>query len=356
MEKAMQEDRIYCMNSFLMYRFTVDGERCFSKEFLPYYLAFPADRAPVGTGEELIAELRRILSERCRGRKCALALSGGIDSAILLALVPENTVCYTFRCVVPGMQVTDETRQAETYLRFARPELEHRIVEIFWEDFRNNIDGLLRHKGAPTHSIEVQCYKAAMQAKRDGCDLMIFGETADCIYGGHSQLLSRDWTFDEFLRRWSFVWPEEVLREPLILSDPIRPFLRENGLIDVPAFLNDFEAEPSLNFYWNACACAEIELLAPYSHTIRRDPLDIERVRRGENKYIVREAFAKLYPAFTIPPKTPMPRAMNEWLADWAGPVRREFLPGCVKDMTGDQKWLVWVLERFLDLIEGKNG
>ena len=47
-----------------------------------------------------------------------------------------------------------------------------------------------------------------------------------------------------------------------------------------------------------------------------------------------------------------MPRAVDQWLDDWSGPEREEFLPNCVYNMSGDQKWLLWALESFLNLLE----
>ena len=347
----MEIDRAYCMSSFLMYRTTVDRNKCYSDRFSPFYVKFPSDRTPINTSDELLDRLSSVIEEKTKGKKCALALSGGIDSAILLQLMPENTVAYTFKCVVPGIKVTDESETAKEYIKFARPELEHKVVPIYWEDFEEYTPSLLAHKGEPTHSIEVQIYKAALQAKADGCEIFIFGETADCIYGGHSQLLSRDWTFGEFVDRWSFVMPHHVLREPMMILDPIKKY-EKDGYIDVPHFLTYFESEPSLNFYMDACDLAGIDILAPYAHTIMGSELDLERVRKGENKYIVRDLFKKLYPNFTIPKKTPMPRATNEWFKDWKGPIRDEFIPHCTDSMTGDQKWLVWCLEKFLNIID----
>lgn len=40
---------------------------------------------------------------------------------------------------------------------------------------------------------------------------------------------------------------------------------------------------------------------------------------------------------------------MNEWFKDWAGPTREEFLPNSTAKLTGDQKWLLWCLEKFLN-------
>ena len=55
-------------------------------------------------------------------------------------------------------------------------------------------------------------------------------------------------------------------------------------------------------------------------------------------------------------PKTPMPRPMSQWLANWEGPKREEFIPNSIRDLTGDQKWLVYVLEWFLNLLEEWNA
>ena len=83
-------------------------------------------------------------------------------------------------------------------------------------------------------------------------------------------------------------------------------------------------------------------------------PIDYNRIRNGESKYIIREAFKKLYPDFDIPKKIPMPRPVNEWMNEHYidGPKREEFIPHCTDNMTGDQKWMVYCLERFLNLID----
>lgn len=80
--------------------------------------------------------------------------------------------------------------------------------------------------------------------------------------------------------------------------------------------------------------------------------LDINRIRRGENKYLIREIFRKLYPEFELPNKLPMPRATDQWLEGWKGPTRTEFIKHCTDNMSGDQKWLVWTLEKYLNMID----
>ena len=344
-------DPVYCASSFLMYRIIVDRNRWFAPGLNPEWIDFPSPRRPIHTSEELLEALRERLGEALQGKKVGLALSGGIDSAILLKLVPEDTIAYTFKCVVPGVETTDESPRAAKYLEYVgKPGIEHKIVPIYWEDMLELSGPLMMRKGAPIHSIEVQICKAAKQAKVDGCDVFVFGETADCIYGGHSNLLAKDWTFGDFVDRWSFVQPYKVLRDVELDLEPYREY-EKDGYIDVLPFLSFFESEASLNSYLNACGLAGIELEAPYAHTVMADSLDLARVRAGENKYLVREVFSKLYPGFEVPPKTPMPRPMDQWLGDWEGPTRPEFWPHCTDSMSGDQKWLVFALERFLNQV-----
>jgi asparagine synthetase B (glutamine-hydrolysing) len=263
--------------------------------------------------------------------------------------MPKGSIAYTFKCVVPGVEVIDETLQAAKYA--AECGLEHKIIEIYWEDFEHYAPELMKYKGAPIHSIEVQIYKAALQAKKDDCDAIIFGESADINYGGLSGLLSRDWTFGEFVDRYSYVKPYAALKEFELVTAPIEKYVK-NGYVDTHEFVREFLMSEAMGSYSNACKLANIELFAPYSETYLAEQLDLQRIRAGENKYIVREAFDSEYPGWNIPVKTPMPRAVNEWLERWEGPQREEFWPHCTSNMTGDQKWLIWALERFFNILD----
>lgn len=229
--------------------------------------------------------------------------------------------------------------------------LNHKVIDIYWEDVESVVDKLMLHKGAPCHSIETQIFLGAQKALSDGFEKFIFGETADIIYGGLDGLLSKDWTFGEFVDRYSYILPYKVLRQPEM---PLAPFqdLEVEGHVDPHDFLNKYFFPESLGSYFNACSLAGVEFVAPYSLTRMAHPIDYKKIRSGESKYVVREAFRKLYPGEDIPKKTPMPRPVNEWFENWQGPTREEFLPHCHENLNGNQRWMVWVLERFLDLIE----
>lgn len=346
-------DKKYCMSSYLMLRTIADHSKAFSKYLPPRFYICDIERKPIYDSYELENELRYQIEQATADGKAALALSGGIDSAVLAKFMPKGSTVYTFKCIVPGVKVTDETIVAAKYAKECG--LNHQVIEIYWNDFEKYTLPLMKHKGAPIHSIEVQIYKAALRAKEDGFTKLIFGESADLNFGGLSGLLSRDWTIGEFIKRYSYVMPFEVLKESQFVLDTILEF-ENDGYIDVHEFCrNPFFIE-AMGSYENATSTAQIDLVTPYAHTYMGNSLDYNRIRSGENKYLVREIFNRLYKGFEVPPKTPMPRPMNEWLKNWEGPRRAEFWPHSTDHMSGDQKWLVHCLEEFLDLIEEEEA
>lgn len=345
----MKTDKVKAMSSFLMFRSLLSSDLTFKKDIVPFLADVNFKRVPIKDSVELERHLKEQVTNIAKDGKAALMLSGGIDSAILAKFMPKGSVAYTLKCIVPGMEVVDESLMAAKYAEECG--LEHRIIEVYWEDYENTIEELMKQKGAPLHSIEPQIYKACLTAKEDGFTNLIFGESADFIYGGLSQLLSKKWTYGEFIERYSHVMPYKVLKDwELVLE----PFIKheENGYIDPHEFLNDIFRIESLNSYTNASKLGNVEFVAPFSKTYLDTPLDYARIRRGENKYLIREIFNRHYKGFEIPEKTPMPRPVAEWLKDWKGPVRNEFWTNSTVNMTGDQKWLVYILEKFLNVIE----
>ncbi len=342
------EDLRYCASSYLMFRYIFEGEKRFKDDIPINIIDLAFDRKPVKTADDLIEALNIVIRDSVSNGKTALALSGGIDSAILARLMPKGTKAYSFRCVVPGKNVIDESKQAAAWAE--SNELHHEIIDITWEDIESVVDKLMLHKGAPIHSIETQIYIAACKAKEDGVDKFIFGENADIIYGGMNGLLQKDWHFGEFVDRYMYVHPYYALKDPELILEPFEEF-EKDGYIDGHDFINIYFRQEALGTYMNACQTAGIEFVGPYSLTYLNSPIDYNRIRAGDTKYIIREAFKKLYPGIEIPAKIPMPRPMNEWFENWEGPQREEFIPHCTDNMSGDQKWMIWSLERFLNLI-----
>ena len=342
----------FCMSSYLMYRYIYDANYSFSHKQSTKIVDLNFDRIPVKNSDSLYKALKCSVNEAFMKGKPALALSGGIDSAILARLVPEGTKAYTFRCVVPGVKVIDESELASKWA--ALNNLSHEVIDITWEDIVSAADICMKHKCAPIHSIEAQIYIAARKAIKDGHDKFIFGENADIIYGGMNGLLAKDWLYAEFIDRYTYVMPYKVLYDADLPLEPFKSY-EDNGHIDGHEFINYYFRQEALGTYTNACKAAGIDFVGPYSLTYLDTPIDYQRIRSGDTKYIIRDLFRKLYPNEELPVKIPMPRPVNEWFSCWSGPSRSEFIPHCTDNMTGDQKWMVWCLERYLNILDGDD-
>lgn len=323
-----------------------DADHTFAEGVKPRRFEIPSDRTAVCDSFELETALKKSMEEALANGRCALMLSSGIDSAILAKMMPKGSKAYTLRCCAPG--AVDETSRAREYADICG--LDHEIIDITWDDYIEYTPRLLRHMGQPVHSIEPQIYKAALTAKAAGFDSLIFGETADIIYGGHSIQLCREFQLDEYIDYHNFIDPREVLKEGVIIREPYERHYKD-GRMDVYGFLNDIHLRQSPNSYVDSCSLAGIEFIAPYLTTKLGVPLDLDRIRSGENKYLVREVFHRLYPDMGQPKKLPMPRALEQWMADYQGATRPEFYPGAGKDMTPDQKWYIYITEMFMDLV-----
>lgn len=345
----VEVDKKYCMSSFLMFRSLLDSNKTFKKGITPLIADLNFQRKAIKTSKDLDNFLKDEVAKATAGKKAALMLSGGMDSAILARYMPKGSVAYTFKPVVPGFEAKNEINAAKKYATYCG--LEHRIIEISWEDYEELSPILMKHKGAPFHSIEPQIYKGALQAKKDGFEKLIFGENADIIYGGFDRLLSKDWTYGEFIERYSHVLPYKVLKDWELITHPFSKH-EKNGYIDTYDFMNDVFRMEALGSYMNACSLADIDLVAPFAMTYMEDELNYERVRNGENKYLIREVFSDLYKNFKVPTKLPMPRPVDAWLNNWEGPKRKEFWPNSTVNMSGNQKWLVYILEKYLDMID----
>ena len=77
----------------------------------------------------------------------------------------------------------------------------------------------------------------------------------------------------------------------------------------------------------------------------------------GDDKYIISQLFHHRYPSFDCPKKIALQRPMDAWMKHWKGPRRPEFIDNIdINLCTGEQKWLIYCLERFLNLIKTKSS
>lgn len=344
------EDRKYCSNSFLMYRYIADETKTFKSDILPYFFKANPNKYHISTVDDVEKSIKSYIQEIIdNGGKIGLALSGGIDSAILAKYVPAGTQTYTFHCIAPN--ALDETPMAKKYAEICG--LPNKIIDITWVDYKKSAPILMQHKGAPIHSIEPQIYQAALMAKSDGITHLLFGENADIIFGGMDGLLSKDWTFDEFVQRYMYLDPQVILKDGKREMAPFEKY-RCYDKIDFYGFICDYFYTEANNSYDNACSTAGIVYSTPFNRMKLDFQLDFNRIRKGDTKYMLRELFNRLYPDLGQPTKIPMPRAVTQWLQNWEGPTRPEFNTISVQKLKGDQKWMIFILEKFLNLLD--NG
>ncbi len=342
-------DKDWCMSSFLTFRYVADSELQFGGGYSHVECKTISDSKKYSckTVDDIESRIKEQL-DGIKPDKTALLLSGGIDSGILASYMPKGTAAYTVDS--PAKAAKIEIARAKKVCEYYG--LEHRIVEVTWQDYENCVDTLMKHDGCPVFANEPQVYTLAKQIMNDGFNEVVFGDNADIAFGGMDGLLSKDWTFDEWVERYTFVKPESVLKNPVDVTGVYEAYRTGENGINYIKFLNEVFAISSSGAYVNAFDSLGLRYLDPYASLKMSEPLDLARVRTGESKYMLRELYRRRFPGFEVPEKIAMARAVNEWMADWKGPVRDEFVEGCIDEMTGEQKFMVYSLERFLNLMD----
>lgn len=344
-------DKNYCMSSFLSLRYVEDDDKQFSEGL--HHQVFkqqPLERKVlVADAHDVDIALRNVF-RRISHEKLGMLLSGGMDSSILASYMPEGADAYTFR-FLGGQYQNDELERAEYYAKYYHLILHY--VDIDWNTVEQYVDIVMEHKGAPVHSIEPQLYAAALQAKSDGITMLVIGDAADYVFGGMDGLLSKNWSYDQYVKRSVYVNPAEVLKEPVDMDYLFERYRIGKNSIDYLRFYDEIVTDESYASYENAFDAAQIDFIDPYELLKMAKPLDLGRIRNGDTKYLIRDLFRMKYPETTVPIKQPMPRPVDEYFVNWKGPKRSEFKEGLdMKKYSGNQKWLLYILERFLNNID----
>lgn len=339
----------FCCSSYLALRWVSDPGAAWFPGVAPRRVP-PArhDLVPVRTADGIRRALAAGLERLPGPARTGLLLSGGIDSAIVGALMPRGTHAFTIRFDAPG--AVDEVPAAAAVA--AACGFVHHVVDVTWADYLATMDALMRRKGAPLHPVEVPLFRAASAAARLGLEDVVVGNGADSTFGGMDKLLAVDWTFEQFVRRYTFLDPARALARPVPMEGAFEPYRRGDG-IDVVGFLKTVHGTGIVEAFDNAITAAGCRIHAPFEDLALDGPLDIPRIRRGESKYLLFELFRALFPALPAPAKIPFARPLDAWMRDAALPRRPEFLPGLALDgFTGEQRFQLTSLARFLDLVE----
>lgn len=341
----------FCLSSYIAFRYLwkdgIDFAEGFQhKNYLP---VCDDERIPVKTSEDIDREIQHQFDILyAKYDSIGILLSGGMDSASLAAYLKPGSHAYTFNSA--SGEFNADVERAKKYCE--KWQLQHHLIDITMADYEQYTPIVMHHKFAPVHSIEPQIYKAAEMAKQDGVQLMIVGESADLIFGGMDKLISPEWTFDAFVKRYTFLDPQLVLTTPIDQSELYERYRTGEATIDFMRFMDEVFAIESSGSYLNAFGAAWLPYYDPYAKLVMADPLDMQRVRNGEPKYLVRGLYALKYPELEIPFKIPMPRPVDAVFKNWEGPRRPEFRQDIPMDkLTGNQKWQLWCAELFLNML-----
>ena len=343
-------DKNFCLSSYMAYRYTYKegveyAEGLHHENYKP---VTDAEKVRVKTaadiGCKIERDIQRIYSQHSN---IGILLSGGMDSAIIASYLRPGARAYTFVSDLTDSFNPDVERSKEYCRKYG---LEQTFIDISFDDFKTYTPMVMRTKGGPVHSIEPQICKAAMQAKADGVQMMVIGDGADYVFGGMDQLLGRDWTYGDFISRYISLDPEKVLVNPVYVYEPFEKYRLDGGMIDFEGFMDDLCTNESYSSYMNAFKTAGMAYADPYENMVMAEPKDLQRIRNGEPKYLIRELYGMRYPERETPAKISMPRPVDAIFRHWQGPVRPEFRRDIPMDsLTGNQKWQLWCAELFLN-------
>lgn len=129
------------------------------------------------------ASLKEALVHACArvpAGRVALALSGGVDSAVLAALLRERVVVYTLESGFAGYCEVEETRRVADRLG-----LELRRVRVDEEAFVAALPAVIHACETPLYNLHpVSRHLLARAIRADGFDVLITGDGADEVFGG----------------------------------------------------------------------------------------------------------------------------------------------------------------------------
>ena len=248
-------DKDFCLSSYIAFRYIwkngVDFVEGFQhKNFCPLE---DKDRIPVRTSEDIDREIQKQFDELYeKYDNIGILLSGGMDSANLAAYLKPGSHAYTFNSV--SGEFNADVERAKVYCK--KFNLNHHLIDITMEDYEKYTPIVMHYKFAPVHSIEPQIFKAAELAKKDGVQLMIVGESADLIFGGMDKLITPEWTFDAFAKRYTFLDPYLVLANPVDQSALFEKYRKGDNGIDVLKFMDEVFSIESSSSYLNAFGAA----------------------------------------------------------------------------------------------------
>ena len=343
----MNDSILKCITMFLRYR-------DFPGDFSPfenkrYFNLESREKVAVSNEQDLNEYLSSFFSN-INFSKTGIMLSGGIDSALLASYCPKGTIAFTLS--YPEMKGIDEVEQASRYADLFGLKLV--VVPVTFQDVLDFQDDLMLHKQRPLSSIEIGIYKMSLAALDYGLENLLSGAGADGIFGGLFNIMSKVWTNESFIQRYSFLEPSKVLKETDDDLSVFEPYFGTNEFNTI-GFMQDVFGASTISYFVNATSLAQINLLCPYEYIVPKFALDFRSMKSGNEKPILRSLFKKRAGEVFVPRKYPLPRPVAFWERFYGSLENGEFFSDAyLRCDTAEQKWIVYSADHFLTLFKDK--
>ena len=340
----MNDSLEFCVGCFLRYRSfpnhvsPIENKRFFNLN---------KTNVVISNKNDLDAYLSKVF-ENVDIKNTGIMLSGGIDSALLASYMPSGTIAFTLS--YPESKNRDEVERARFFAD--KFNLKLVIVEVTFDDVINFQDELMIHKGQPLSSIEIGIYKMCLEAKKYNLKKLVTGMGADGIFGGTFNLMSRDWTNEEFVDRFTYIKPEIIMHNP---PNTLMFFEKyySSPYFDMYGFLDDVESEYTLSYFLNPCELAEIELVAPYESCVRNFELDRIGMISGKEKILLRNLFKEHNGFDFVGIKYAFPRPIDYWSKMYDESLDSLFIKDAYSKLSNyEQQWILYTTNHFVKLFK----
>jgi asparagine synthase (glutamine-hydrolysing) len=141
------------------------------------------DRALAAVGAAVLDRTRSVADEGADNSPVAVAFSGGVDSALVAAGVPDAP------CYVAGFEGCHDVAAAREAA--AAMDRDLRVVEVTHDDIRERITDLVAATGRTNPmdlAIALPLFLVGERAAADGFDRLALGQGADELFGGYAKV------------------------------------------------------------------------------------------------------------------------------------------------------------------------
>ena len=302
----------------------------------------------VNNGKEAVLELNKFKDRLLNNNsQIGILISSGIDSATIAKMLPENS--YAFYATYLERDNDPEIEIVRKYCRINKLNLI--IVTVSWKDYNDNIDYLMSVKKNPIHPCEIPVYMCCKKAKEMNIKILLSGWGADTHFGGMDKLISKDWKLENFKKRYEYC--PRIKENNEHLDNIYKNFTNNDNKINTQEFLTyNYHIMTIKSFFYIPELFGLIHL--PLWGNIGLDhKLNIERVRNGEPKYVIAEAFKLLYKNdnIDVTNKIPFTRPTNIYMKEHFYDIKytnklKEYINN--NNLSSQQLWMIYTLNRFL--------